>query len=79
MPMLTLKISQQLSQRLAAVARRRGVTRSRLVRDALERSLQSVSSSSGLTCLDLARDLVGSHDGPSSLASDPKHLKGYGR
>jgi hypothetical protein len=32
-----------------------------------------------LSCADLAADLVGSLEGPSNVATDPKRLRGYGR
>ena len=79
MPTLTLKIPEHLSHQLATTARRRGVSRSRLVREAIEQSLRTVQTTAEITCVELARDLVGCHSGPSSLSHDPKHMKGYGR
>lgn len=76
---LTLKIPAHLSQRLAATARRRGVSRSRLVREAIEHSLQGDEDGTGTSCLDLVRDLVGCHTGPPDLSSSKEHMKGYGR
>lgn len=79
MATLTVKLPEHLNQQLAATARRRGVSRSQFVREAIERSLRVLHASSGATCLDLAGDLVGSHSGPSGLSMDAKYLKGYGR
>jgi hypothetical protein len=79
MPILTLKLPEELDQRLAATARRRGVTRSQLVREAIAQSLDVLDRSGApASCLARARDLVGVHEGSRSLSHDPKHLKGYG-
>jgi hypothetical protein len=79
MATLTLKLPEHLNRQLATTARRRGVSRSQLVREAIERSLNVLDAAAGTTCLDLAGDLVGSHSGPPDLSYDPKHMKGYGR
>lgn len=79
MTTLTVKLPEQLSERLTKLARRRGMTRSQLVRGALEHALTAVPEGEGASCLDLARDLVGKHGGPPTLSSDKRHMKGYGR
>lgn len=78
MAILTVKLPEDLDQRLSATARHRGISRSKLVREALERSLRIVSNAEQPSCLDLAGDLVGVHSGSPSLSHDKKHLKGYG-
>ena len=80
MATLTVKLPSALEQRLSSAAKRRGVSRSHLVREALEQSLRVADSSrEAPSCLDLVRDLVGSFAGPRTLSHDKKHLKGYGK
>lgn len=79
MTTLTLKLPEPLAARLAKLAKRRGVSRSQLVREAIEHTVNTVADAGAPSCLDLARDLVGSHEGPATLSSDKRHLKGYGR
>ena len=46
--------------------------------EALARFLENPPASD-VSCLDLVRDLVGIARGPGDLASNKKHLRGYGR
>lgn len=75
---LTLKVSERLAAAVDAAARRRGMTRSRLVREALEAHLRgSVAAGS---VLDRTSDLAGCLKGlPRDLSSNRTHLKGFGR
>lgn len=78
MATLTLKIPEHLNQQLAATG---GVVAS-VARSSCAKRSSGVCArftTSGMTCLDLARDLVGSVSAPSSLSYDAKHMKGYGR
>ena len=76
---ITLKLPDGLATRLSATVRRRGVSTSALVREALEDCLGDESEEHAGSCLELASDLRGLLDGPSDLSSNPRHLKGYGR
>jgi len=78
MPTVTLKISDQLQARLDAVAREVGTSRSAFIRDAIEKRLAAVSRVAAGSVLERAADLVGCVEGPEDLASDPRHLEGYG-
>jgi metal-responsive CopG/Arc/MetJ family transcriptional regulator len=78
MPTVSLKMPEELATRLAAAARRRGMTRSALVRDALESYLRRQGPGNG-SAADLARDLIGVVEGPRDLSDGPKHMKGFGR
>jgi metal-responsive CopG/Arc/MetJ family transcriptional regulator len=78
MPTVSLKMPEELAARLAAAARRRGMTRSALVRDALESYLRRVGTANG-SAADLARGLVGLLEGPRELSEQSKHMKGFGR
>lgn len=78
MSTVSLKMPEELATRLAAAARRRGMSRSALVRDALEFYLRRVGTASG-SAADLARGLVGVLEGPRDLSENSKHMKGFGR
>jgi len=75
MPTLSVKITKDLGARLAALARKRGTTRSAVVREALE-SWEGVVAGS---FAERARDLRGTVDGPRDLSTNPRHLAGLGR
>lgn len=72
---ITIKVPKPLEQRLDELARRRGVPRSVIVREALEVYVAGPQASP----LDLIADLVGSVDGlPSDLSTNPKYMEGFG-
>jgi hypothetical protein len=76
---ITLKLPDGLAARVSATVRRRGVSTSVLVREALEERLGGETRSRAGSCLDLAADLAGILTGPADLSSNARHLKGYGR
>lgn len=76
---ITLKLPAALAARVSATVRKRGVTTSALVREALEDNLGREKAGHSGSCLDLAAGLRGTLAGPVDLSSNPKHLKGYGR
>lgn len=75
---MSLKLPDELDARLEARARSLGRTKSDLTREALSRLLEA-GPETGVSCLDLVEDLVGSARGPGDLASNKKYLRGYGR
>jgi hypothetical protein len=75
---ISLKLSDDLDAELDARARGLGRTKSAITREALRRYLDG-ESPTGVSCLDLVRDLVGTVRGPGDLASNKKYLRGYGR
>ena len=75
---ISLKVPDEVDSRLEARARRLGTTKSELSRDALRRLLED-DGGAEVSCLDLVRDLIGTAAGPADLASNRKHLRGYGR
>ena len=79
MPTITLKLPDGLAARVSATVRRRGMTISALVREALEHRLGGEKRDRTRSCLDLAADLAGALTGPADLSSNARHLKGYGR
>ncbi|MGH8700582.1 MAG: ribbon-helix-helix protein, CopG family [Burkholderiales bacterium] len=80
MKVLSLKVPEQLDRKLSAVVKRRGMRKSVVVREALERYVDESREIRKGSFLDLAGDLVGCvKDAPVDLSSNPKHLVGYGR
>jgi ribbon-helix-helix CopG family protein len=75
---ISLKVPDELDARLEARARRVGRTKSAITREALGRFLDEVAAERG-SCLEMVRDLVGLGRGPGDLASNKRHLRGYGR
>jgi predicted transcriptional regulator len=76
---LTVKVPEVLDARLSALARRKSLKRSVIVRRALSQYLSTNDRGSADSCLDLARDLAGCVSGPRDLSVGRRHLKGYGR
>jgi predicted transcriptional regulator len=75
----SLKLPRELDQDLNAWAKRRNVSRSTVVREALAEYLVQHRAASGHSVLEQARDLAGCAEGPPDLSTSPKHLEGYGR
>lgn len=74
MRIVTIKLPEELDQTLREIAKRRQLSRSAVVREALTEYAQSprrsVKSSAG--------ELVGSLRGPRDLSTSKRHLEGYG-
>lgn len=76
MPIITVRLSRRESARVATLAKRRKVTRSELIRQAISQ----MDKAEKRTALDDLSELVGViRDGPRDLATNPKHMKGFGR
>lgn len=77
---LTVRLPEDLIERLDAESRERGVTRSDVVRDRLEMETEWSRPASALDSID---DLIGSIDGlPADMSARRKHYlkaSGYGR
>ena len=76
-PMRTVsfKLPEDLDDALNELARSRGSSRSALVREALE----SLAKGRRRSVTSLAGKLVGSVEGATDLATNRKHMSGYGR
>ncbi len=72
-----MKLPDHLAAQLEAEAKARRVTKSRLLRDSLAKTLGKPAASR--SCFDLASDLAGSLRGlPKDLADNPKYMDGFG-
>ncbi len=78
MTTITCKIPEKLDLQLEALARRRRLTKSAVLREALEKTTNGAAGKMILSAYDMVRNLVGSLRGPRDLATNPKHLKGLG-
>lgn len=79
---LTLKLPRSLADELLRASRREQISKSELVRRAvaahLARNQRDVGTEPSL--LEQADDLVGCFSGgPKDLASNPRHLQGFGK
>ena len=75
---VSLKIPDALDDRLEAAARKRGVSKSELLRKAVARLLPDGEPADGSSFLEKAGKLVGCVGGPPDLSFNPRHLRGYG-
>jgi len=78
MKTISVKIPEELDLKLSAVAARRHESKSALIRAALDKIVASSEKATPNSCLDLARDLLGSVEGPTDLSHNKSYLKGYG-
>jgi predicted transcriptional regulator len=76
---ISLRLPDELVAQLTNEARKRGITKSGLIRDSLEKALHRQPSARALSCYDLARDLAGTVKGlPGDLADNPKYMRNFG-
>lgn len=76
---MTLRLPENVEQELVYEAKRRGVSKSSLVREALAAYLVKDPSSPERSARDGFGDIVGIFDGPEDLATNPVHMEGFGR
>jgi metal-responsive CopG/Arc/MetJ family transcriptional regulator len=75
MSIVSLKMPDELASQLAAAAKKRGLSRSALLREALNAYLHGASTGSAAELVD---DLIGAFRGPKDLSHHPKHMEGFG-
>lgn len=74
MRIVTVKIPEDLDRALDLLAERQGVSRSAVIRQALE----ALTGARSWSVAALAADLAGTLSGPRDLSTSAKHLTGYG-
>jgi metal-responsive CopG/Arc/MetJ family transcriptional regulator len=80
MTTITCKLPDGLDAKLEALAQKRGVSKSEVVREALERTLQETSKRLKPSAYDLMKDCCGIvKGGPSDYATNPKYLEDLGK
>jgi hypothetical protein len=79
MTTLTIKVPDQLDEKLRQAAKRRRTKKASIVRAALTEFLNGQPQPAGRSCHDLAKHLAGCvTGGPRDLSSNKRHLRGYG-
>lgn len=76
---ISLKMPRRLALEVSEAARRRGVSRSALIREALEAFLRAERADEEVSALSLAADLAGAFSGPADLSVNPEYMDGFGR
>ncbi|MFT3792234.1 MAG: CopG family transcriptional regulator [Rudaea sp.] len=78
---MTIKLPGDLDDAIASASAQERISKSALVRRALEAYLaQRKSGTPFVSVLDKAGDLVGCFEGgPKDLASNPRHMAGFGK
>ena len=80
MTTITCKIPEVLDAELEVLAAKRGVSKSVLVREAIHQNLEEQKRHAQLTAYDVMKDACGIlKGGARDLATNPKHMKGFGR
>ncbi len=80
MKTISLKLPEALHERLLKIAKHQKLSKSDVLRAAIESYLMQSNGHKRLTVDDLIGDLAGCVEGgPSDLASNPEHLEGFGR
>ncbi|MCY3668079.1 MAG: ribbon-helix-helix domain-containing protein [Gemmatimonadetes bacterium] len=76
---ISLKVPDPLAAELAEMAQRRGVSKSALIRDALEAYLQTDGAEPSGSALSQVGDLRGILSGPEDLSANKDYLRKFGR
>ena len=76
---ISLKVPEPLAIRLKDTARRKGVSKSVLIRDALEAYLQTEGTERPESALSQVADLAGMLSGPEDLSVNKDYLRDFGR
>ena len=79
MKVTSLKLPDELRNRVIDYAETRGITPSELIREAIQEYLATKRHIKRGSFLDTASDVIGSLDGPSDLSFNKKYRKGYGQ
>lgn len=79
MTTLTLKIPDIIKEKLKIYSKRKGLSRSEIVRNALLEYFDQDQFEKQGTFYDLAEDLAGSIQGSSDLSVNKEHFNGYGQ
>jgi predicted transcriptional regulator len=74
MKTLSLKVPESLLEKLDSIARKKGKSRSALLREAIETVIAGENHISDGTCLDLAKDLAGCGNGPEDLSFNTSRI-----
>ncbi|MGI8906854.1 MAG: ribbon-helix-helix protein, CopG family [Candidatus Sumerlaeaceae bacterium] len=74
---ISLRLPDELAVALEAAARRRRVSTSAFVRNAVQHSLNDQSER--ISCFDLSADLVGGSSGPADLSTNSQYMLNFAK
>ena len=75
---ITMRLPEGLATRLEQEAKRRNTTKSEVVRQCVELALSGPACEEPPSFHSSAQDKCGRMHGPRDLATNPKHLEGFG-
>jgi metal-responsive CopG/Arc/MetJ family transcriptional regulator len=76
---LSIKLPEALLERLDSTAAKKGESRSALLREAIETVINGDGKSHSGSCMELAKDLAGSVNGPADLSYNKARMAEYGK
>ena len=76
---ITLKVPEVLDTQLKSFSKKKGLSKSEIVRIALNEYFSKDGTRSSSSFLDSAEDLAGSIEASADLSVNKKYLEGYGR
>jgi len=77
---ISVKLPKSLDNKVTATAKRRGESKSAIIREAIEDYFARNGSAPSLSVAELAKELIGClDDGPTDISYNKKHLKGFGK
>lgn len=79
METISIKLPPPLARQVKAEAERTRRSRSEVIREALREKFSASRRGRRPTMAEAMADIEGILEGPIDLASNPKHLEGYGR
>ena len=79
MKITSIKIDEDLENKIAYLSKKKGVSKSMLIREAIAEYLLKSELKAESSFSALAKDLSGSLEGPSDLSTNPKYLSGFGK
>lgn len=79
MKTIAIKLPDDLLAKIQDIAKKRGESRSAVMREAFEKFFARENQQDALSCLDLARDLAGCIQGSPDLSTNPLHMDEYGK
>jgi hypothetical protein len=75
---ITCKLPESLDAQLEAAAREEGVSKSQVLRNALEERVGRSRAKRSPRAFDLVKDLCGSIKGPADLLTNPRYMENFG-
>jgi len=78
MTTITCKIPEHVDAKLEALARRERVSKSKIVREAIEQRVRRAGTRTAPRAYDLVKSICGSLHGPPDLSTNPHYLEDLG-